>query len=274
MVAMRLASTASRVNRSRRAAVAVDRSSPGGLLVTDKRRRLVHTVAMQCIPLPHNALLSGVALALFSLSLLALPAGVSAQSAAIRPEPTARPEPVDASAMEACQRAAKQSLTTRGVPPLEVTLNTPTLQAGPGDSQMLRGAGRWKSAAGVRNFNYSCNVDKSSPEALAMVMQDVTPAAAVQPPPARPPAEPNLSELSPAACESSAVAVLQQRWPRATEISFDSATRTFKQESATMAELHGSIRARPQPNAAPALFGFDCELDPRNGRVLRVNVSG
>ncbi len=71
-----------------------------------------------------------------------------------------------------------------------------------------------------------------------------------------------------------AVAVLQRRLPRATEISFDSTTRTFKQESATSAELHGSLRARPQPGATPAVFSFDCELDPRDGRVLRVDVSG
>ena len=42
---------------------------------------------------------------------------------------------------------------------------------------------------------------------------------------------------------------------------------------ATLAELHGRGRALPSPSAPPTFFGFDCELDPRDGRVLRTNLS-
>ena len=205
--------------------------------------------------------------AVFGLVALSLPA--HAQPA------TGKPDAADAAALDACQRSAKQSLTTKGVPPLEVTLNAPQVLPGPsGDSTAtLRGTGRWRGASGVRNFNYSCNVDLRTSEAVGLVMQDVSPPA-VAAPQARAPSEPNLSELSPSACESSAVEVLQQRWPRATEISFDAATRSFRQPSAVSAALHGSMRARPAPGSPQAVLGFDCEIDPRDGRVLHTNVSG
>ena len=111
----------------------------------------------------------------------------------------------------------------------------PTVQPGPTiDGQIvLRGAGRWRAPTGMRSFTYTCNVDVKSSEAVAVVLRDTTPQAAAKAPPPRPPAEPDLSELSPAACESSAVAALKARWPRVSQISFDPRTRVFKQPSPT-----------------------------------------
>jgi hypothetical protein len=215
----------------------------------------------------HMPLLSLVAVSVAVAGLIALSLPVRAQPAAGKVEPTSP------SAIEACERSARQSLPTQAA---DVTFNgAPTSQPSTtSDNQLLlRGGGRWRSAGGMRSFAYNCNVDSHTSEAVALVLRDTTPAAAAAPP-ARAPSEPNLSELSPAACESSAVEVLRQRWPRVSEISFDADTRTFKQESAVSAELHGSIRARPAPGSQPAVIGFDCEIDPRNGRVLRTNVSG
>jgi hypothetical protein len=73
------------------------------------------------------------------------------------------------------------------------------VQPGPTiDGQIvLRGAGRWRAPTGMRTFTYTCNVDVKSAEAVAVVLRDTTPAAAAKAPPPRPPAEPDLSELSP-----------------------------------------------------------------------------
>ena len=92
--------------------------------------------------------------------------------------------------------------------------------------------------------------------------------------PARGTLEPDLSHLSPSACEASAAAALKKRWPRVSDISFDGSTRSLSQESPAKAELHGQGRALPAPGSPHALFGFDCEIDPRDGRVLGTRISG
>ena len=226
---------------------------------------------MRISPLPRaTATVLGIGLAALSFS-ASMP--VLGQTPSAPAAPALKADAVEPAAMDACLRAARQSLTTKGVPPVEVALNPPTVQPGPStDSQALRGTGHWRGAGGVRNFNYSCNVDTRSSEALGLVLRDVTPASAEAPPP-KPPTEPNVTELSPAACESSAAEALQQRWPRVTQITFDRDTRSFKQESAVKGELHGSGRAIATQGAPSTFFVFDCEIDPRDGRVLRTTIS-
>jgi len=189
--------------------------------------------------------------------------------------PTGKPDAAGAAAAEACERAARQALAGNTLHPVEVTFNAaPTVQPNlSSDSQIvLRGVARWRGASGVRSISYNCNVDLRTFEAVGLVMRDSTPIAS-EAAPARAPAEPDLSELSPAACESSAVSALKQRWPRVSQISFDIATRSFRQQSASRAELHGSGRAVPAPHSPSTFFGFDCEIDPRDGRVLRTSLS-
>lgn len=188
----------------------------------------------------------------------------------------AKPETALAGTVAACERAAQQTLGTQAPRPVEVTFSgTPTVQpAAASDGQtVLHGAGRARGPAGVRTFTYICNVDRSTSEAVGLVMRDTTPAAPQTAAP-RAAAEPDISRLSPAACESSAVQALQERWPQVAKITFDSATRSFRQQSANSAELHGTGRAQPAPELPAAIFGFDCTIDPRDGRVLRTRVSG
>lgn len=178
-----------------------------------------------------------------------------------------------AEAVAACERAARQSLSAPASQTGEVAFNgAPTAQPSlSSESQVvLQGGGRWRSPGGMRTFTYSCNVDPRAPESVGLVLRDSTPAATLAPVLL----EPDLSKLSPASCESSAVRVLKERWPGVSKISFDGATRSFRQHSASSAELHGSGRALPTPDAPPTFFEFDCAIDPRDGRVVRTSVSG
>ena len=187
------------------------------------------------------------------------------------------PETASPAAIEACERSARQAVPSSAREPVDVTFTAaPTVQPGPAiDGQVvLRGAGRWRAPTGMRTFTYTCNVDVRSAEAVGLVLRDTTPAAAVKAAAPRPPAEPDLSELSPAACESSAVAALKARWPRVSQITFDPRTRVFRQPSADSAQLHGSGQAVPSVDSATRVFGFDCEIDPRDGRVLGISISG
>jgi len=190
--------------------------------------------------------------------------------------PAAKPDTTGASAAEACERAARQALAGKGLRPAEVTfVAAPSLQPSFSSDSLivLRGVARWRGdGADVHSISYSCNVDPRTSEMVGLVMRDTTPvAAAAAPAPA--PVEPDLSALSPAACESGAAEALKRHWPRVSQISFDAATRTFQQQSTSKGELHGSGRAVPAPSAPATFFGFDCEIDPRDGRVLRTNVS-
>ena len=202
--------------------------------------------------------------------------GLAASTLCIAAEVTL-PEAAPPAAVEACERSARQAVPTSAREPAEVSFTAaPTVQPGPTiDGQIvLRGAGRWRAPTGMRSFVYACNVDARSAEAVGLVLRDTTPVAAAMAPPPRPPAEPDLSELSPAACESRAVAALKARWPRVSQISFDPRTRVFKQPAADVAQLHGSGQALPSVDSPTRLFGFDCEIDPRDGRVLGISISG
>jgi hypothetical protein len=199
-----------------------------------------------------------------------LPLCVHAQVASVKPADSS------ADAVAACERAARQSLASKGTPAAEVQfVGVPASQPGlSNDGQIvLRGAGSWRAASGVRKFEYSCNVNPLVPETVGLVLRDKTPVAA-EAKPARAMQEPDLSHLSPGACESSVAEALKKRWPRVSEIKFDSAARRLAQTSPSKAELHGQGRALPAQGAPHTHFGFDCDIDPRDGRVLGTRVSG
>ena len=187
---------------------------------------------------------------------------------------------IGAEAVASCERAARQTLTARVAmtsPPIEVSFDVaPTLHAGlSNDDQVeLRGAGRARGAGGVRSFGYSCRVDLQTSRAIGLVVRDTTVSAKAMEPVRTTWDEPDLSHLSPADCETSATEALQRRWPRIAQVIFETSSRSFSQQSSSVAELHGSGRALPAPGGPIRLFVFDCQLDPRTGRVLRTNISG
>ena len=177
-------------------------------------------------------------------------------------------------AVAACEQAARQSLGPQAQL-ADITFSpAPTVQEGlSSDHQVvLRGTGRWRSAGSSRSFTYSCNVDTRTAKAVGLVIRDAAPPPATAH--ARMPAEPDLTALSPTACESSAVQALKKRWPQVSQIRFESTTRRFQQKTPSRAELHGSGRALPVPEAQSTLFGFECEVDTRDGRVVGMRISG
>lgn len=186
-----------------------------------------------------------------------------------------KPMKVD-EATAACERKVRQTLATRAEAPAELAFNGAAVAASdlPGDGPaVLRGEGQWRAKDGVRKFSYSCNVDLRASEVLGVVMRDLTPVVA-RAAPVRRTAEPDFSNVSLAACESTVVQALKRRWPLVSKISFDPLTRSLRQETAGSAELHGRGRALPAQGAPSTLFGFDCEIDPRDGQILSTRLSG
>lgn len=187
---------------------------------------------------------------------------------------SAQPSTATQEAQARCERAVRDALAPEARTAAEVRFAAlPAPQRPPsGESQsQLQGEGQWRDAGALRSFRFSCNLDPASAESVAVVIRQ-TSAPPADPGPAL---EPDLSHLSPAACESGAAQALKQRWPRVSQISFDTATRSLTQQSASRAELHGQGRALPAPDASAMVhFGFDCTLDPRDGRVLGLKLSG
>lgn len=183
--------------------------------------------------------------------------------------------PAQADPLARCERAVRQALMPQAGPAAELRLSpVPSRSPTDGGPLLLQGEGQWRDAGTLRKFRFSCNIDPSDSEAVGVVIRQASPPPAAQGE-AKPIAEPDLSHLSPSACESGAALALQQRWPRVSQISFDAETRSLTQQSTSRAELHGQGRARPSPES-PVLvhFGFDCTIDPRDGRVVGMRLSG
>ncbi len=137
---------------------------------------------------------------------------------------------------------------------------------------VLHGEGDLRDAAAPRKFTYRCNIDANSAGAVGVVIRQV---AGQQPASAEPQPidEPDLSHLSPTACESSAAAALKQRWPKVSRITFDTTTRRLTQQSASRSELRGQGRAQPDPEPQVLVhFSFDCSIDPRDGRIVEMRL--
>jgi hypothetical protein len=193
------------------------------------------------------------------------------------PAQNAASRPVSANDLAQCERAVRQALVPEAGAGTELRLTTAPSAQRPqaGDPQVvLQGEGQWRDGAALRRFMYTCKLDAQG-EALGVVVRQVpAPAGA----PARPQPlerEPDLSHVSPSACESRAAAALMRRWPQVSQITFDADTRRLTQQSPSRAVLQGNGRAQPTPGS-PSLvhFGFDCMLDPGDGRVIDLQLSG
>lgn len=227
-------------------------------------RRPVHTAAMRRAFSLHRPAIAAALGGLIALSPLH-PAHAAAGNGTVEDE-----------AVAACEESARRMLGAQAARPAEGTFKATTaVQRGlSNDSQIvLNGEGRWRSAEGVRDVKFSCNVDRHTLETAGLVIRDKV-AFVAKAAPARKPAEPDLSHLSMASCESSAVQALKKRWPRVSKIAFDTDTRSFRQDSVDRAELRGRGRALPEQGAPATLFGFECEIDPHDGQVLKTRISG
>lgn len=184
---------------------------------------------------------------------------------------------VGADAFAKCEHAVRQALLPAAKTTTELRFSAaPSVQQSlSNDNQIvLRGEGQWRDAAATRKFTYSCNLDRQSGESVGVVIRQAA-AQPTAPAKAQTIQEPDLSQLSPSACESSAAAALKQRWPRVSKISFDSATRSLTQQSSSRAELHGQGHAQSAPESQVLThFGFACTIDPRDGRVVGMRLSG
>lgn len=172
----------------------------------------------------------------------------------------------------ACERATQDTLRdTRGPSAVASFASAPALQPGAADAAelVLRGSGQVRTPAGARPFSYSCTYDTVAGAVAGVVVRDA--GAPAQAPAARS-VEPDLSHLSPLACESAAASALKRRWPHVSTISFNAGMRQVSQERLDTASLRGQGTAQPSPRDPSTHFSYDCAVDTRNGRVTNIVI--
>ena len=206
---------------------------------------------------------ASVALALCSVAGLVMAAPAS--------EPgTSRPIAA-AAAAAACERATQATLRdTRGATAAAGFNAAPAVVPGAADATeiTLRGSGQVRTASGPRPFSYSCTYDARVSAVVGVVVRDVGSPERTS---ARP-VEPDLSQISPASCESAAAGALKRRWPGVANISFNADTRQLSQEAGGNASLRGQGNAAPSVRDPATHFSYDCTVDPRNGRIVAVRI--
>jgi len=222
--------------------------------------------------------LTGVLLAFAAQAPLGARAQTASPTLPTTPESSAASAAtVGAEALARCERAVRKALLPQAGSSADVRFSaaSPVPRSLSDNGQIaLKGEGQWRDAGALRKFKYSCNLDPRSSEAVGVVIRQLDSPLAAQAD-SKPIKDPDLTHLSPSACESRAAVALQRRWPRVSQITFDTETRSLTQQSASRAELHGQGRARAAPESLALVhFGFDCTFDPRDGRVIGVSLSG
>ena len=149
----------------------------------------------------------------------------------------------------------------------------PTLAPGPADSAelTLRGGGQSRTASGMRPFSYSCSFDTTNKAVTGLVLRDS--AGGAPAPEAARSVEPDLTQISPAACEAAAASSLKRRWPGVANILFNADTRRLSQQDGSNASLRGQGTAIPALREPTTHFTYDCTVDPRNGRIVAVRIA-
>jgi hypothetical protein len=137
------------------------------------------------------------------------------------------------------------------------------------DDAAVRGEGRWSGDRGTSTFRYSCAYNTKTGEASGVVLNESQPSRAAS---ADANWEPDMTKVSPAACESAAAAYLKEKNPRVSRIAFDADTRRLLPADAGRIGLEGQGALQRAPGMSAQPFGYRCEFDGRSGRVVAVST--
>ncbi|MBK9135541.1 MAG: hypothetical protein IPM15_14650 [Betaproteobacteria bacterium] len=197
---------------------------------------------------------------------------MDAQTAQTPPPATPEPGGFGARAAERCEAEVERTLRRiRGnaVQEVQFVAGRRVLTPAGDDETSVRGAGRYRMGGGAVPFTYSCAYNARTDSTSGAVFRD----AVAQRAPVERPFEPDLSRLSPEACESAVAGLLKTRHPRVGRINFGSDSRRIEPAERGLVRLVGQGGVQRAPGMFAAPFTYRCEIDPRNGRVVDVQAS-
>jgi hypothetical protein len=173
-----------------------------------------------------------------------------------------------------CEQAVAETVTRmRGRDAKEVNFvaaKRVVMPATEGQELAVRGEGRYRERPGSRGveFTYQCAFDVTTGATSGVVFRDES-APSVRPQQAW---EPDLTHMSPDACETAAVAQLKEKYPRIGRIAFGSDSRRLRPapNEHTSLEGQGAMQRAPGMNAVP--FTYRCEFESTSGKLVGVQT--
>lgn len=179
---------------------------------------------------------------------------------------------VDKSAGEACEKQVGETLRDlRGrdaqdvqfIGAKRVIAATQTT-----DETGVKGEGRYKGKSGAVSFTYSCAYNTATGETSGVMLTEKGRPAGDDKP-----WQPDLSNLSPEACERATAAALKDKYPRVARIVFGSDSRKLlpAPNAHTRLEGQGGLERAPGMNAVP--FTYRCEFETPSGKLVSVQTS-
>jgi hypothetical protein len=185
----------------------------------------------------------------------------------------AQPPQPGKAASDACEAAVSETVRRiRGRDAAEVQFVgsqralSPTL----GDETGVKGEGKYRGAAGgAVPFTYSCTYNAQTGTTDGVVFRETGVARTT----AEAPWQPDLTHLSPEACEAAAAAALKDKYPRVSRIAFGSDSRRLKPVAKERTSLEGQGGIERAPGMSSVPFSYRCEIETASGKVVSVQTS-
>jgi hypothetical protein len=137
------------------------------------------------------------------------------------------------------------------------------------DETGVKGEGRYRSKSGsTMPFTYSCYYNLKTGATSGVVFRDAGAAVAA----AEPAWQPDLTNISPEACEAAAAANLKERHPRVGRITLGSDSRRMRPGTNGRIVLEGNGAVQPAPGMNALPFSYSCEFEGRGGRIVGVQT--
>ncbi len=137
------------------------------------------------------------------------------------------------------------------------------------DETAIKGEGRYRGAGGSVSFTYSCAYNEASDATSGVVFRDAGAARAAP----EKTFEPDLTNVSPEACEAAAAGALKRQHPRVGRINFGADSRRMQPGTNGRIDLvgKGSVERAPGMNLIP--FSYRCQVEPRSGKVVDISTT-
>jgi hypothetical protein len=138
-----------------------------------------------------------------------------------------------------------------------------------GDDIGVKGEGRYRRGPATVPFTYSCAFNVKTDGTSGVVFKEADDARTAD----TKAWQPDLTNVSPQACETAVAAVLKHQHPRVSGINFRSDTRQLQPAPNTRIGLVGQGSLQRAPGMSTVGFKYRCEFDARSGKVLAANTT-
>lgn len=176
-------------------------------------------------------------------------------------------------AAESCEASVTDTIKEmRGKDAHDVQFNKDkrTLTPTTGDDTDVKGSGRYRGPGGASQpFTYGCAYNTTTGATSGIVFRD---AAALRPVEEKA-WQPDLTTVSPEACEAAVASALKNKHPRVGRIAFGSDSRQLLPAPNGRSSLEGIGALERAPGMSLIPFKYGCEFEPRSGKIVGVKTS-